>query len=127
VQWTPRLYSHLRYTHLAKRTIAQSTNLTVFVRLQGSISEWHLYGVDDCAFTHEENRPRLAVSNALTNNRIPVTLIAPVSKTFRIEGSTNLQTWSPLASFPSGNGYIQFSIPQVSNYHHRYFRARQLP
>jgi len=62
VQWTPRMYSHRRstteysknWTQFAKRVVAQSTNLTVFIHMKGDGVQWHLYGVDDCALTHEE-------------------------------------------------------------------------
>ena len=62
IQWTPRFYSHRRstkdysknWTQVAKRAIAQGTNITVFVHMKGDGEEWHLYGIDDCALTHEE-------------------------------------------------------------------------
>jgi hypothetical protein len=127
LQWTPRMYSHRRYSQLAKRVIAQSTNLTVFVSMKGTISEWHLYAVDDCALTHEYAPARLAVMGILTNNRVQMSLTGPASRTFRIEASTDLQAWSPIASYFSDNGSIQFAIPAVTNYQHRFFRARRLP
>ncbi len=40
VQWTPRMYSHRHYTQLAKTTVAQSSNLTVFVSMKGTGGDW---------------------------------------------------------------------------------------
>lgn len=57
VQWTPRFYSHLRYTPVAKTVVAQTNALTVFIHMQGSGGQWHLYGVDDCALSTEEPVP----------------------------------------------------------------------
>jgi hypothetical protein len=57
VRWTPRMYSHLHYTHLAKTAAAQGNAMTVFVSMKGDGVQWHLYGIDDCALSTEEPRP----------------------------------------------------------------------
>ena len=54
VEWTPRTYSHLRYTNLARSATARSSNITVFVKMQGDGVQWHLYGVDDCVLTCDD-------------------------------------------------------------------------
>ena len=61
VQWTPRMYSHLHYTQLAKTATAQNTNLTVFVAMNGDGEQWGLYGIDDTVLTEAGAPP-------LTNN-----------------------------------------------------------
>lgn len=57
VQWTPRFYSHLHYTPVAKSVVAQTNALTVFVHMQGQGGQWHLYGIDDCALSTEDPAP----------------------------------------------------------------------
>jgi hypothetical protein len=51
--WTPRMYSHLKYTNLAISATAASSYVTVFVSMKGDGGQWHLYGVDDCVLTAE--------------------------------------------------------------------------
>jgi hypothetical protein len=72
IQWTPRVYSHLHYQNLSQSALAQANALTVFVRLQGTGGEWHLYGVDDCVLTGEETPavPRQAVSESASSVRL---------------------------------------------------------
>ena len=57
VRWTPRMYSHLHYTQLAKTATAQGNTMTVFVSMKGEGMQWHLYGIDDCVLSTEEPRP----------------------------------------------------------------------
>jgi len=54
--WTPRMYSHAKYTNLAVSATATSNYVTVFVHMRGTLSVgncWHLYAVDDCVLTAE--------------------------------------------------------------------------
>jgi len=61
VQWTPRMYSHGRYSNFAKSAIAQGSSLTVFIHMKGDLNygndNWHLFGVDDCVLSSEEPLP----------------------------------------------------------------------
>ena len=99
VQWTPRTYSHLRYTQLAKTVLTQSNAITVFVRMQGKGGDWHLYGMDDCVLTHEDVPLHFGPSAALTSsNRFQMTLYGKAHSTNQIEVSTNLTSWRPLGS-----------------------------
>jgi hypothetical protein len=53
VQWTPRFYSHLHWSQVAKTVIAQGNALTVFVRMKGEGVQWHLFGIDDAVLSAE--------------------------------------------------------------------------
>jgi hypothetical protein len=124
VQWTPRMYSHLRYTQLAKSVFAQSNAITVFVRMNGQGGQWHLYGVDDCVLTHEEVPLRFGPSRTTPNNRFETTLHGKANRTNQIEVSTNLVNWSPLGIVVNRGGIAPVSIPAVTNFQNRFFRAR---
>jgi hypothetical protein len=71
VQWTPRMFSHLRWTNFATNAVAQGNAVTVFVSMKGDGGEWHLYGLDDTVLTTEGPEPLpqpvLAVSDAAAN------------------------------------------------------------
>lgn len=124
VQWTPRMYSHLRYTQLAKTAFAQSNAITVFVRMNGQGGQWHLYGVDDCVLSHEEVPLRFGPSRAAPNNRFETSLHGKANRTNQIEVSTNLVNWSPLGIVVNRGGIAPVSIPSVTNFQNRVFRAR---
>jgi hypothetical protein len=124
VQWTPRMYSHLRYTQVAKTTFAQSNVITVFVRMNGQGGQWHLYGVDDCVLTHEEVPLRFGSSRVAANNRFESTLYGKANHTNQIEFSTNLANWSPLGIVVTRGGIAPISIPGLTNHQKRFFRAR---
>ncbi len=51
IRWTPAFYSHLHYTTVGIRQVAQSNRITVVISLKGTGGEWHLYGIDDCRLT----------------------------------------------------------------------------
>jgi hypothetical protein len=61
VRWTPRTYSHRHYSNLARKVVAQGTNLTVFVSMKGDGVQWHLYGIDDCVLSTEETNALLTI------------------------------------------------------------------
>ena len=125
VQWTPRMYSHLRYTQLAKTVFAQSNAITVFARMNGQGGQWHLYGVDDCVLTHEEVPLRFGPSRALPDsNRFEMTLYGKANRTNQIEVSTNLVDWRPSGTVVNRGGVVQFSTLGLTNLPERYFRAR---
>jgi hypothetical protein len=124
VHWTPRTYSHLRYTQVAKTVFAQSNAITVFVRMTGKGGDWHLYGVDDCVLTHEEVPLRFGPSLALTNNRFQMTLYGKANRTNNLEVSTTLTNWSFLGFMINRGGVAQASIPGMTNFPKRFFRAR---
>ena len=125
VQWTPRTYSHLRYTQLAKTVFAQSNAITVFVRMQGKGGDWHLYGVDDCVLTHEDVPLRFGTSAALPdNNRFQMTLYGKAHRTNQIDVSTNLTTWRSLGLVVNQGEAVQFSVFGLTNSSDRFFRAR---
>lgn len=125
VQWTPRMYSHLRYTQLAKTVFAQSNAITVFVRMSGQGGQWHLYGVDDCVLTHEEVPLRFGPSEALPNNRFQMTLYGKANRTNLIEFSTTLTNWINSGLVANRSGVAQFSVPGTTNNPKRFFRARE--
>jgi hypothetical protein len=53
VQWTPRMFSHLHWTNLAKSAVAKENACTVFISMKGDGVQWHLYGIDDVALSTE--------------------------------------------------------------------------
>ena len=124
VQWTPRMYGHLRYTQFAKTVFAQSNAITAFVRMNGQGGQWHLYGVDDCVLTHEEVPLRFGSSRALPNNRFEMTLHGKANRTNQIDVSTNLVDWRPSGTVVNRGGTAQFSLLGLTNLPARFFRAR---
>jgi hypothetical protein len=124
VQWTPRFYSHLHYTQVAKTVIAQTDALTVFVRMTGEGGQWHLYGIDDCALTHEEVPLEFGPVNVAPNNRFQMTLYGKARQTNTIEASTNLTAWRSIGGVANPAGAVQFTVPSLTNFPARFFRAR---
>ena len=51
IRWTPGFYSHIRYTTVGMRMVAQSNKMTVVFSLKGRGGQWHIYGIDDCRFS----------------------------------------------------------------------------
>jgi hypothetical protein len=122
VQWTPRMYSHRRWNQLAKTAIAQSSNLTVFVHMKGEGVQWHLYGVDDCALTHEE--VPVEITNAQTiNGVLHASVSGKIGFTNFIERSTALTNWSPFTNVMNSNGMVTFRDSATNAA--RFYRARQ--
>jgi hypothetical protein len=124
VQWTPRMYSHLRYTQIAKTAFAQSNAITVFLRMNGQGGQWHLYGVDDCMLTHEEVPLRFGPSRPLANNRFEMTLHGKMNRTNQLELSTNLVDWRASSLVVNRTGTVRFITTGLTNVPSRYFRAR---
>jgi hypothetical protein len=60
VQWTPRFYSHTRYSNPAMTARAAASAITVFVRMSGRGGQWHLYGLDDCILSSTQESPSRA-------------------------------------------------------------------
>jgi hypothetical protein len=71
IQWTPRMYSHLHWTNFAKSAVAKGNACTVFISMKGDGVQWHLYGIDDVAFSTEGPEPlpqlQLVVADRLAN------------------------------------------------------------
>lgn len=118
------MYSHLRYTQLAKTAFAQSNAITVFVRMQGKGGDWHLYGVDDCVLTHEDIPLRFAPSHALSSNRFEMTLLGKANRTNQLEVSTNLVDWRAGNVLFNRTGGVQIITGALTNVPARFFRAR---
>jgi hypothetical protein len=127
VRWTPRLYSHRRYTNLAKSAAAQGTNLTVFVSLKGTGGQWHLYAVDDCVLTHEEILTRLREPWVRDDGVFQASVLSRANRTNVIEISTNLAHWTSWTTLLNRTGITNFSGGSVTHAAARYFRARTLP
>jgi hypothetical protein len=126
VRWTPRMYSHRRYTQLAMSAVAQGTNLTVFVRMQGSGGQWHLYAVDDSALTHEEVPLRLHAP-VWSNGVFQATLAGRPHRTNRIERTTDFETWTPVTNVVNRTGVAGFEDAAAVSGAPQFYRARQLP
>jgi hypothetical protein len=126
VRWTPRMYSHRRYTQLATSAIAQSSNLTVFVSMKGSGGQWHLYAVDDCALTHEEVPLRLQTP-AWTHGVFHATLTGKPHRTNVVERSMDLQTWLPLTNVVNLTGTAAFEDSAPDGGEPVFYRAKQIP
>lgn len=130
VQWTPRMYSHRRstvdysknWTQFAKRVVAQNTNLTVFIHMKGDGEEWHLYGVDDCALTHEDVPLRFQ-NAAVSNGVFQASVTGKLGFSNVIESSVTLTNWIPLTNIFNSNGIITFRDP--ANNGRRFYRSNQ--
>jgi hypothetical protein len=108
VQWTPRMYSHRRYSNLAKAAVAQGTNLTVFISMKGDGVQWHLYGVDDAVLTHEDIPTRFESPTVLSNGVFQATLLGRAHRTNVIEASTNFAQWLPVTNLLNTAGTTPF-------------------
>jgi hypothetical protein len=131
VQWTPRMYSHRRsttdysknWTQFAKSVVARSTNLTVFIHMKGDGVEWHLFGVDDCALTHEETPVQFQNSAVLSNGVFRASVTGRIGWTNVIERSVTLTNWLPHTNIMNSNGVVTF-LDRATNAV-RFYRARQ--
>jgi hypothetical protein len=125
VQWTPRFYSHLRYSNVAKTAKAQSGYLTLFLHMKGDGVEWHLYGVDDCLLTEAERGPvSLSAPQREGDGAFAFTLTSDPGSTNRIEASTNLLDWEALAAVLNTNGILRFLDQGARDLQQRFYRAR---
>ncbi len=127
VQWTPRLYSHRRYTQLAKIAVPQSTNLTVFINMKGDGGAWHNYAVDDCALTREGIPLRFDAPAVLPDGAVQLTLLGKANRTNLIEASAAFTNWVAVTSVWNATGRIVTSHSPPVGTSHRFFRARQSP
>jgi hypothetical protein len=125
VQWTPRMYSHRHYTQLAKSAVAQSSNLTVFVRMQGEGGQWHLYSVDDRVLSHEEIPTRLLNPMVSSNGLLVATVSSRANRSNIVEASTTLTNWSGITGFHNTTGSRAFTNPATGL--ERLYRARVVP
>jgi hypothetical protein len=125
VQWTPRVYSHRHYTQLAKGAVAQSTNLTVFVRMQGEGGQWHLYSIDDCALTDEDIPTRLLNPTVSADSLFRATVSSRANRSNIVEASTTLTNWSPVTGFQNTTGSRVFTNSAGGT--RRFYRARVGP
>ncbi|MCI0349791.1 MAG: hypothetical protein L0Z53_10230, partial [Acidobacteriales bacterium] len=124
VHWTPRMYSHRRYTQLAKTVLAQSSNVTVFVTMKGQGGEWHLYAVDGCTLTQQEIPTQLVQSLVSSNGFFQATVAGRMNRSNIVEASTNLASWAPITNFVNQTGATPFHDPVANR---RFYRARTLP
>jgi len=124
VQWTPRMYSHLHYSNLAKTVLAQSTNLTVFISMKGTGEEWHLYGVDDCVLSQENIPTRLTQVSLGADGSLQAIVSSRANRTNEIDSSGNLRNWSPLTNILNRTGLVPFTDSAATNFTQRYYRAR---
>jgi len=127
VQWTPRLYSHRRYTNLGKTVRAQSTNLTVFVSMKGDGVEWHNYAVDDCALTAEDIPTRVQPPVVGSDGGVDLSWSSRANRTNAVLVSTNLASWATLTNVVNltGGGRFHEALPPGTP--QRFYRVRAGP
>jgi hypothetical protein len=125
VEWTPRMYSHRHYTQLAKTTVSRSTNMTVFISMQGLGGDWHVYAADDCSLTHENIVPRFTGTSVTSNGLFVASLQSKANRTNLIEASSNLVTWSANTFLYSHSGTMRYTNIALGSA--QFFRARLLP
>jgi hypothetical protein len=127
VQWTPRTYSHRRYTQLARSVVADASNLTVFISMKGDGGQWHLSGVDDCALTTEDIPTRFTAATLGPDGSFQATLASRANRTNVLEASTTLTNWNLVTNVLNAKGTVEFSDAGTTNTARRFFRARTLP
>jgi hypothetical protein len=128
VQWTPRMYSHLHYSNIAKTAVARANQITVFISMKGQGGEWHLYGVDDCIVTETEPRP--VAAPLLTGARgseteFQLEVYAEAGASILIESSLDLRAWNSFTNFIAGDKptLVKDSLSGAG----RFFRASAEP
>jgi hypothetical protein len=127
VQWTPRFYSHRRYTQLAKTAVAQATSLTVFISMKGEGGEWHNYCVDDCALTREDVPLRFEAPSVLPDGALQLTQMGRANRSNVIEAGAAFTNWSTMTNVWNATGRVIITNPPPAGTTHRFFRARQSP
>ena len=70
--------------------------------------------------------PRLSASQMQTNDQFSFTLLSPAGSTVEIQGSTNLLSWTILATLTNVTGTLPFT-DSVGTFTQRFYRALQLP
>jgi len=67
-------------------------------------------------------------SVTLLADRNPLlTFEAAANRTYRIEASTDLVSWTTLTTMPAPNGKLQFVDPEATNFSQRFYRAVWVP
>lgn len=122
VQWTPRLYSHGRYTPVAKTVKAAGTNVTVFVTMKGQGGEWHLYAVDGCELTQQKIPTRLLNPRVTSNGIFSASIFGRANRSNTVEASANLAQWTPLTNLLNSSGTTPFF--DATNTLRRFYRAQ---
>ena len=105
------------------RVAAQGTNLTVFIHMKGEGVEWHLFGVDDCALTHEDIPVRFRNSAVLSNGVFQATVTGRIGLTNVVERSVTLTNWLLHTNIMNSNGVVTFQDSATNAA--RFYRARQ--
>jgi len=124
VQWTPRMYSHLRYSNLAKSATAQGTNLTVFISMKGEGVQWHLYGVDDCVLTETSvAQPFWNEAQLHPDGSFTARIVGDPGLVNLIQVSEDLNSWSDLQVLPQTNASIPFVDATATQATNRCYRA----
>jgi hypothetical protein len=125
IQWTPRLYSHLRYSNPAITATAQTSYLTVFIHMKGQGGQWHLYGVDDCVLTEvEPTPPRLQNPRYQPGVGFGLTVAGKPGQAIGVEASPDLRQWQTLTNLVNTNGTLPFVDPEATAIGHRFYRAQ---
>ncbi|MEW6159850.1 MAG: hypothetical protein AB1813_20655, partial [Verrucomicrobiota bacterium] len=123
VQWTPRMYSHLRYSSLSKRAVAKSNFITVFVSMKGDGGQWHVYGVDDCVLTETSFlRPHIE-SPRIQMGTLDFVVVGEPGTTNRLEASENLLEWQTITNWVQASGRIEYQEPVINSAASRFFRV----
>ncbi|HEY5914955.1 MAG TPA: PA14 domain-containing protein [Verrucomicrobiae bacterium] len=68
-------------------------------------------------------QPALSSPALLANGVFQFTLSGDTGWLYRLEASTNLLTWFPLADLPYTNPSVRFTDPQATNFPYRFYRA----
>jgi hypothetical protein len=124
VQWTPRTYSHLRYSNLAKTAIAMASTITVFVSMKGQEEQWHLYGVDDCVLTETAvAQPFWDEAQLHPDGSFTARIVGDPGLVNLIQVSEDLNSWSDLQVLPQTNASIPFVDATATQATNRCYRA----
>jgi hypothetical protein len=125
VEWTPRFYSHLRFSNVAKTAVAQSSSVTVFIHMKGSGGEWHLYGVDDCVLTETSPvQPYLADPEVRPDGKFAARILGDAGTTNSIEFSSDLANWTPWGTVRQTNVSTLFVDDPEPGPTNRFYRIR---
>jgi hypothetical protein len=124
VRWTPRMYSHRRYTNLGKTVKAQNTNLTVFVSMKGDGVEWHNYALDHCVLSGEEIPTKVEPPTMRTNGAVGLRWSSRANRTNLLEVSTNLASWATRAGLLNLTGVQSFEDDEAPGRPQRFYRVK---
>jgi hypothetical protein len=125
VQWTPRFYSHLRMSNVAKTAAAQSGYLTVFIEMKGSGGEWHLFGVDDCALTETPaTPPEITVIRTQPDGDVALTVRSDVGANTTLEATEDFAEWRTLTNWLNASAETEVWDVEPPSHPRRFYRAR---